>query len=227
MNKLIPSLFCIAIAVIISSCTSTSYFIPAVTANDITYLPKPMGSDSIKTRNYISGSLASLTLPYSTGDINMGFINFSRAHTTKNLNIAYGIFGFAGKTNYDSEYNQKRTPPEFDGKGLIGGGLRSSIGYYDSDGQAEFRILSWENALSFESGAYADFRKRMNDLNDPTIVSSTKTIMYSTGGATEMIFHSKRNLNNHFAFRIFYGFTPGLSHSLKKTLNMQKEKEHS
>ncbi|KQC01132.1 hypothetical protein [Pedobacter sp. Hv1] len=224
MNKSLFFLFGIAIVFSISSCSSPSYFIPAATGNDVSYLPKPMGSDSIKTRNYVSASLASLALPYATGDINMGFVNFSRAHTTKHLNIAYGVFGFAGETNYESGYHKKTTIPEFDGKGLIGGGLRTSIGYYDYAGPVEFRILSWENALSFESGAYADFRKRMNTLNDPNIISSTKTTLYTTGGATEIIFHSKRNLDNHFAFRFFYGFTPGLNQSIKTNFDYQKRR---
>lgn len=209
----------VALIVCINACSTPSYFIPAVTGNDVAYLPKPMGSDSIKTKNYLSASLASLNLPYSTGDLNMGFLNFSRAHTSKHLNIAYGAFGFAGETNYDNSYNKEIMVKGFDGKGFIGGGLRTSIGYYDSAGPVEFRILSWENALSFESGAYADFRKSANALNDPNVVSSTKTTMYTTGGATELIFHSKRNLDNHFAFRLFYGFTPGLN----KTLVTDKE----
>lgn len=214
MNKSIIILFCVALTLTISSCSTPSYYIPAVTGNDVSYLPKPMGSDSIKTKTYVSASLASLDLPYATGDLNMGFLNLSRAHTTKHFNIAYGVFGFAGETNYGSESAKKTMAQDFDGKGFIGGGLRTSIGYYDNAGQVEFRILSWENALSFESGAYADFRKKMSDLNDPNIISSTKTTMYTTGGATEIIFHSKRNLNNHFAFRFFYGFTPGLNKSL-------------
>lgn len=203
------------------SCSTPSYFIPAAAGNDISYLPKPMESDSVKVKNYISASLGGLLLPYSSGDVNMGFLNYSRAHTLKNINIAYGAFGFAGATNYDREFNNKENPiPEFDGKSVFGGGFRTSIGYYDNAGNAEFRILSWENALSFENGNYASFRKRMKDLNDPNVISSTKTTLFTTGGATEIIWHGKRNYNNHFAFRLFYGITPGLNSSLRSQYDL-------
>ncbi|RZL44651.1 MAG: hypothetical protein EOP00_19390 [Pedobacter sp.] len=213
------SLFAI-ISLFLVSCSTPSYFVPAVAGNDVTYLPKPMGSDSINVKNYISGSIGGLILPYSSGDLTMGFLNFSRAHTSKNVNIAYGAFGFAGETNYDTEYNKTNGIPEFDGKGIFGGGLRTSIGYYDNAGNAEFRILSWENALSFESGSYSDFRQKMRELNDPNIVSSKKTTLFTTGGATEIIWHGKKNINNHFAFRLFYGVTPGLNSSLKTQYNL-------
>ena len=206
------------------SCSTPSYFIPAAVGNDISYLPKPMEADSVKSKNYISASIGSLTLPYATGDVNMGFLNFSRAHTLKNINIAYGAFGFAGETSYNSEYNKKNAIPELDGKGVFGGGLRTSIGYYDNAGNAEFRILSWENALSFENGSYSTFRKKMDALNDPNIISSTKTTLYTTGIASEIIWHTKSNYNNQFAIRLFYGFTPGLNKSLEKTYSTDTSK---
>ncbi|TKC10373.1 hypothetical protein FA048_09280 [Pedobacter polaris] len=220
MKRKYALLSLISVTLFFSSCSTPSYFIPAAAGNDVSYLPKPMESDSLKVKNYISASIAALDLPYGTGAVDLGFLNFSRGHTLKNINIAYGAYGFAGATNYDSEYNKTNAVPEFDGKGIFGGGLRTSIGYYDNAGNAEFRILSWENALSFESGNYADFRKKMRNLNDPNIISSTKTTLFTTGGATEIIWHSKRNYNNHFAFRLFYGVTPGLNSSLRNEYNL-------
>lgn len=216
MKKTSTLLYFIVVTLFLSSCSTPSYFTPAASGNDVSYLPKPMESDSVKVKNYISGSIAGLSLPYGTGDINMGFLNFSRGHTLKNINIAYGAYGFAGVTDYDNTYTSKQNAiPEFDGKSVFGGGIRTSIGYYDNAGNAEFRILSWENALSFESGNYASFRKMMRNLNDPNIISSNKTTLFTTGGATEIIWHGKRNYNNHFAFRLFYGITPGLNSSLR------------
>ncbi|MGF1925919.1 MAG: hypothetical protein ACQUHE_17220, partial [Bacteroidia bacterium] len=141
-----------------TACNAPSYFLPATVGNDITYMPKPMNSDSIRVTSYLSASYAGLTLPYGTGELNMGFVNFHRSHTTKNLNIAYGAFGFAGKTALDETYNSKTTR-DFKGKTFLGGGLRSSISFYDVSGSTEFRMLGWENALSFENGSYSDFRK--------------------------------------------------------------------
>lgn len=204
-------------ALFLSSCSTPSYFVPAAAGNDIAYLPKPMESDSVKTKNYISASIAGLSLPYSTGDLNMGFLNFSRGYTFKNINIGYGAFGFAGSTSYDSSfYGEENEIEGFDGKGIFGGGIRSSIGYYDNAGNAEFRILSWENALSFENGNYSKFRNTMFNLNDPNIISTTKTTLYTTGISSEIIWHPKKNLNNHYAIRLFYGFTPGLNNSFNR-----------
>lgn len=188
---------------------------PSLVANDVSYLPKPMEVDSVKSRNYISGSIGGQTLPYNSGDVSFGMLNFSRAHTTKNFNFAYGVFGFAGQTTNEGSQRTVTSLPEFDRKGLFGWGLRSSIGYYDNAGNAEFRILSWENALSFENGAYANLRKRTNYATDPEIFSSKKTTLYTTGFASEIIWHGRRTPTNQFAFRLFYGFTPGLSNSLR------------
>jgi len=220
--KKLTFLTILSIIILISSCTSVSIYLPAVTGNDIAYLPKPMASDSIKTKNYVSGGIAGLTLPYSTGNLDMGFVNFSRAHTFENLNIAYGAFGYAGLTSYYNNNTKNTTATataDFDGKGFIGGGLRSSIGFYDASGNTEFRIISWENVLSFEGGGYADFRKKMNALQHPDIVSSTKTTLFTTGGATEIIFHAKKKYANQYALKAFYGFTPGLKNSLQTPYN--------
>ncbi|MES2419399.1 MAG: hypothetical protein V4541_14530 [Bacteroidota bacterium] len=221
--KLIGLLYLSGIVALLSSCNVPSYFLPAAPGNDIAYLPKPMSSDTIRVKNYISASYANLELPYATGELNMGFLNFSRAHTTKNLNIAYGAFGFAGKTFHDSGY-AKETSVNFNGKSFLGGGLRTAIGFYDVAGTADFRILSWENALSFENGSYADFRRSLkNQQNADTIVSKLTTI-YTTGIASEIIFHARRKPSTQFAFRLFYGFSPGLKRSLANDLAKSQNK---
>lgn len=210
-------------ALFLNSCSTPSYFVPAAGGNDISYLPKPMESDSVKTKNYISASIAGLSLPYGTGDLNMGFLNYSRGYTFKNINIGYGAYGFAGSTSYDSNfYGNDNKVEGFVGKGIFGGGIRSSIGYYDNAGNAEFRILSWENALSFENGNYSKFRKEMYQLNDPDIITSDKTTFYTTGISSEIIWHPKKNLKNHYAIRLFYGFTPGLNDSFNRGVSNEK-----
>jgi hypothetical protein len=213
MKKLAFAKLIVVSVLLLNSCSTPSYFVPAIAANDVSYLPKPMGSDSVKTKNYLSASIAGLSLPYGSGDLTMGMVNYSRAHTTKNLTIAYGAFAFAGNAINNVAQNEYNPVPQFD-KGFIGGGLRTSVGYYQRSGNAEFRILSWENALSFEGGGYSELRKQLQDLNDINIISSTKTTVYTTGLATEIIWHPKRNFNNHYAFRLFYGVTPGLNNSL-------------
>lgn len=218
------SLFAL-VTLFLASCSTPSYFVPATAGNDISYLPKPMESDSVKSKNYVSGSIAGLSLPYGTGDINIGFLNFSRGYTFNNINIGYGAYGFAGSTSYDRNfYGNENKVEGFVGKGIFGGGLRSSIGYYDNAGNAEFRILSWENSLSFENGNYSKFRKEVYQLNDPDIITSGKTTLYTTGISTEIIWHPKKNINNHYAFRLFYGFTPGLNESFNRGIFEEKPK---
>ncbi|MES2652649.1 MAG: hypothetical protein V4663_12975 [Bacteroidota bacterium] len=222
MNRLVGC-YIIIISLILSACNTPSYFLPAAVGNDIAYMAKPMHSDSVKAKNHISASYADLSLPYGTGELNMGFLNFHRSHTTKNLNIAYGAFGFAGKTYLDHTYNTKTTR-DFKGKTFLGGGLRSSISFYDVSGSTEFRMLGWENALSFENGSYSDFRKAVKSANSVDTISSTLTTIYTTGISSEIIFHAKRNLSNQFGFRLFYGFSPGLRKSL---MNDLKVREHN
>lgn len=205
------------VTLFLNSCSIPSYFVPAAVGNDISYLPKPMESDSVKSKNYVSASIAGLSLPYDSGNLNMGFLNFSRGYTFKNINIGYGAYGFAGTTSYDNNfYGEENEVEGFAGKGIFGGGIRSSIGYYDNAGNAEFRILSWENSLSFENGNYSKFRREMYSLNDTDIISSSKKTLYTTGISSEIIWHPKKNLNNHYAIRLFYGFTPGLNNSFNR-----------
>lgn len=223
MNFLRSPIILLFLVALYSSCSTPSYYSPALSGNDIAYLPKPMESDSVTVKNYVSGSIAGLSLPYSSGDVTMGFLNFSRGHTFKNLNIAYGAFGFAGATNYDDDFYERDNPtPDFSGKSAYGGGLRTSIGYYDNAGNAEFRIINWESALSFENGAYADFRKRLLATGNPEIVTSGNTTLFTTGISSEIIWHGRRNLNNHYAFKLFYGGTPGLNKSFKEGFERYK-----
>jgi len=200
---------------ILLSCSAPSFFLPAVTGNDVAYLPKPMEVDSVTSKTYLSASIAGMELPHNSGSMNMGFINISRGHTIKNINFAYGAFGFTGKTSDEDTNGGEKQIPEFDDKNFYGAGLRTSIGYFDNMGNAEFRMLSWDNSLSIENGNYSSFRKRIIDINNKDIVSASKTVLFTTGISTEIIWHSKRKPVNQFAFRVFYGFTPGLNSNLR------------
>ncbi|MDQ8006453.1 MAG: hypothetical protein REI64_16740 [Pedobacter sp.] len=215
--KRLQTLCTVAIILTLQSCKTPSYFLPAVTGNDISYLPKPMEVDSVKSKTYLSGSIAGLTLPYNSGNLDMGFLNVSRGQTFKHLNFAYGAYGFAGRTSDTHTNRGERQIAEFDNKNFYGGGLRTSLGFYDISGNAEFRLLSWENSLSFENGSYASFRKKYSTMNNPDVVSASKTVMYTTGAATEIIWHSKHRPVNQFAFRIFYGFTADLNSNLRQS----------
>lgn len=201
----------------LQSCVSPSYFLPAITGNDISYMPRPMEADSAKSKTYVSMSIAQLNLPHNSGNLDFGLLNISRGHTFKQLNVAYGAFGFAGITSDEGTNKGKYQIAEFDGKGFLGGGLRTSIGFFDNMGNAEFRMLSWESSLSFENGRYSSFRKKYANLYDENVISASQTTLFTTGGASEIIWHLKNKPNTQFAFRFFYGFTAGLTDNLKKS----------
>jgi hypothetical protein len=211
MKRLTPlTLICI-IAMLISSCSTQSFFSPGLNGNNIAYMPKPMGTDSVKSKIYVSGSFAGLSLPYSTGQLNMGFLNISRSHTLKNLTFSYGAFGVIGEAKYNNQFKKINTTPIYSYRGFSGGGLRTSIGFFNKIGKnLEFRILSWDSALSFENGAYSTLRSQLQTLNDPDIISSTKTTLFTSGGSTELIWHTNESDNNQIGVRMFFGATSGL-----------------
>lgn len=201
------------------SCTVKQYpgyYLPGALSNGVSYMPRPMEADSTKVKNYISAGISNVMLPYGSGEIIAGNFNFSRGHQSKNFNYAYGAFGYAGsiaEDTFDDFYDDKKR--HFDGlygKGTYGGGLRALIGFYDTSNRTEFRILNWENSLTFEGGGYSKFRKQVAD--SINVITTTKNIIYTTGLSSEIIWHSKKRVANQYAFRLFYGFTPGLSNSM-------------
>ncbi|MFD0941151.1 hypothetical protein [Pedobacter boryungensis] len=181
----------------ISSCGSLNstlpvFYTPASTSNHVSYLPKPMMADSVKTKNYLSVSFSNNTLPYETGDMVMGFINYNRSHVINNINFSYGGFAYFGGTSRGYENSTRKISDEFYGKGFQGLGLRTSIGYAEQSGNTEFRVLNWENSVVFEGGGYSSFIKKEREKHDPLSITSDKTTLYSTGGSTEVIWYGKK-----------------------------------
>jgi hypothetical protein len=221
-NTLIICFFCF----IITGCGISApnslpvYYTPAIIGNDISYLPKPMGSDSVKTQNYFSASFAGSTLPDDVGDLTMGQINYHRSHTFKNINLAYGAFGFFGGTSESGYVTSSRTlSKDFDGSGFYGAGLRTSLGVFETSGNTEFRILNWENTLSFEGGSYASLREKLRKDSEPLSVGSDKTSLLTTGASTEIIWRGSRNTDRNYGFRLFLGSTFGLKNNINYTEN--------
>lgn len=193
------------------------FYTPATTSNHMSYLPKPMRSDSVKTKNYISASFANNTLPYETGDMAMGFVNYNRSTVLNKINFSYGGFAYFGGNSQGYENSQRKINEDFYSKGFFGVGLRTSLGFAEQSGNTEFRILNWENALVYEGGSYASFRKDIRAKSDPLAIATNKTTLFTTGGSTEIIWHGRKNMDRQYGFRLFLGTTIGLQRDINYT----------
>ncbi|MDQ0965796.1 hypothetical protein QFZ20_001199 [Flavobacterium sp. W4I14] len=221
MKTKINTLFSFFLVVILTSSCRT-YLTPALPGNNMGYLPRPMEADSVKSLTHASASFAGASSP-GNGSVSfeLGMLNINRAHTFKGFNIAYGVFGYLGSaenTYQDNANNAKADyPPSFN-KNMYGFGLRTSIGFHSTsvNGNTDFRFINWENALSTESGAYADFRQEVYNgkVYNYAGVSNRKRF-WTTGLSTEVIFRGMRNHDIKHAFRLFIGGTPGLANSFK------------
>ncbi|SFA37872.1 hypothetical protein SAMN04488511_10148 [Pedobacter suwonensis] len=214
-------LFSFLLIVFLSSSCRT-YLSPALPGNNMGYLPRQMEADSIKSLTHASASYAGASSP-GNGSVSfeMGMLNINRAHTFKGFNVAYGVMGYLG--NAEHLYSNNRNdangdyPPAFNKK-MYGFGLRTSVGFHSTsiNGNTDFRFINWENALSTENGAYADFRDEIYNgkVYNYAGVSNRKRF-WTTGLSTEVIFRARRNHDIKHAFRLFIGGTPGLANSFK------------
>lgn len=220
-------LFLLPLIILFSSCRT--YITPALPGNNMGYLPRQMEADSIKSLTHASASYAGASSP-GNGSVSfeMGMLNVNRAHTFKGFNVAYGAFGYFGSAEhqYSNGKNDADYPPAFN-KNMYGFGLRTSIGFHSTslNGNTDFRFINWENALSTESGSYADFRDEIYNgkVYNYAGVSNRKRF-WTTGLSTEVIFRARRNHDIKHAFRLFIGGTPGLANSFKygQFINLEK-----
>lgn len=219
-TKINALLFSLLLIILSSSCRT--YLSPALPGNNMGYLPRPMEADSVKSLTHASASFAGASSP-GNGSISfeLGMLNINRAHTFKGFNIAYGVFGYMGsaENTYPDNVNDTKSdyPPAFN-KTMYGFGLRTSIGLHSmsANGNTDFRFINWENSLSAESGAYADFREEIysGKVYNYAGVSNRKRF-WTTGLSTEVIFRGRSNHDIRHAFRLFIGGTPGLANSFK------------
>ncbi len=222
MKKSLSLLAIVAGAILLQSCGSAInnlpvFYTPAAVSNDVSYMPKPMMSDSVKVKNYISGSFSNSVLPYETAEMLTGFVNYNRSHVLKNLNFSYGGFAYFGGTSRGYENSTRKVSEEYYEKGFHGFGLRTSVGFAEQSGNTEFRILNWENSLSFEGGSYAEFRKNVRSKADPLAIAANQTTLFTTGGSTEIIWYGKKNRDRQYGFRLFLGTTVGLQRNINYT----------
>jgi hypothetical protein len=195
----------LVIAGFFSSCSDHIYG-PALHHSDISYMPKPMSTDSIKSATYISGALVLDFSPNLNDQLTSGQLNISEAHTFKNFNLAYGAFTSLG--NYANNELTTTDPHYFKDKffGAVGGRLSGNF-YVNTDGHTDFRIIGFEAAYSHEFGDYASFRKEVT--GQPNFYTDTRTNLFTAGLTSEIVFHSRRRENTQMGFRLFVGETFG------------------
>jgi hypothetical protein len=202
-----------------TSCTS--FLTPAVLGNNMGYMPKAMGVDNVKSLTNVSASYAGSISPSAGTDFELGMANISRSHTFKKSNISYGMYGYIGKAsggdNDNTEENLKNYLPAFK-KSISGVGLRLSAGLHktSANGNTDFRYINFENAVSFEGGAYSDFRQEVYNSHIPDYVAvSNKRVLWTTGLSTEVIWRVRDNHDFRHAFRFFIGGTPNFANSFR------------
>ncbi|WP_448699132.1 hypothetical protein ACFGVR_19450 [Mucilaginibacter sp. AW1-3] len=184
-----------------TGCTQRIY-LPALLHNDISYLPRPMATDTVKTSQYIAGGVTFAEGSASMNDnIFIGQLNYSGAHTFKYINIAYGAYGFGG-----SYSNNTYSPADgyyFSDKSFFGFGGRASANFFAPVGRADIRILGIELSYSKEFGDYLAYRRSVK--NQPGFTIDDRSALFTGGLTTEVIWHGAKNYSNQFGFRVFIG----------------------
>ncbi len=214
MKRLLYLVLLLAISSL-SSCTR--YLFPATAGQDVVYQPKPMVADSVRSKFNITGGLAGTDGIHDEGDVTLGYLSLTQAHTFKSINFSYGVLGYFGKATktYVPENPKEGDLPPFN-KSTAGLGIHTSIGYHiTSDrGNTDYRIINWENALTREFGEYLDFRNQLyGNLTYKRLMVSRNKLLWTTGLSTEIIFHHRKDKNIKHAFKLFIGGSPNLGKS--------------
>jgi hypothetical protein len=195
-----PYLFTAALLLVFSSCTQ-HYYPSAMFQNDVQYMSKPYSEDSVRHGTYVSGTyMVELNSDNLDDSETAGLLNIYQSYTLKNpnLNISYGVLGFAG--NYTGNNNQFG----FD-KSFYGLGANFSISPYINKGNVDWRIIGLDLVYTKEFGDYAAFRNRMPDTEDLTFYR--KTNLFTFGLFTEAMIKVSPAVS--LAFKVGLNNTPG------------------
>jgi hypothetical protein len=195
--------------VFLSSCSPgivNKYYDPALLLADISYQPKPMASDSLKSAIYISGGINQREMQSESNSydmINMLQFDVNRAHTFNYINASYGFFAMGGY--FKNGLINNGEPHVFDKKNFSAIGLRGSLNTFYTKNNVDYRLLGIELSYSQEFGNYSKFRKSLQ--NQQYYYSIDNTKLFTAGVTTEMIVHSRRKEANQLGTRLFIGKT--------------------
>ena len=220
------SLCFIFLAFLLSSCSTTApvikYYDPAM-LGALTYMPKPLSFDSLNVSNYISGGYIQITAPYTKTGIqdvgNLAQIAFSRAHTFKNINFAYGIDGFAG--GYHNSFLEPGDIDYFKNKSVFGFQLKSSVNTFITSEFYDFRIIGADFSYSKEYGSFSTFRKDIIGRED--FYSIPETGLFSAGLSSEIIFRGRKSSNKQYGLKL--GFQNTFGNLLYQGFGVHSEKQ--
>ncbi|SDC12003.1 hypothetical protein [Pedobacter soli] len=226
MKSKITALTSLIFLAALSSCTSL--FTPAIMGNNMGYIPKAMGTDSVRTLTTVSASYAGAVSRNPGPSFEFGMANISRSNTFKVWNISYGIYGYAGNASYRENNNTDDLKDYLPGfkKSAAGLGLRFSTGlqHTSANQNTDFRYLTFENAISFEGGDYARFRQEVYNAPLPDYVAVTnRKVLWTTGLSTEIMWRARRNHDIRHAFRLFIGGTPNFADSFRSGVKAYDE----
>ncbi len=192
------------ILICFSSCAPALYS-PVLLGSDISYQPKPMTIDSVKSNMYFSAIVNLGSADNFEDEQYYTELNFSRAHAFQKFNLSYGAYGFWG--TYNNGYLESQDAHYFETKSFGGYGLRLSANHVMPFGRSEFRFPGIELSYSNEMGEFAHFRKEVS--NQPGFLVNSNTQIFSIGGSAEIIWHQRKYQYNRYSIRLMYGKTLG------------------
>lgn len=209
--RILP-LFCLML-LIFSSCSVTrpnQDLNPALIAGNLKYLPRPLESDSVSSKTYITTNYIRFD-ELNENDISGGGgeLSISRAHVFKNFNIAYGGSVSNGKITYKTFDNLGKfvSKNKTSFSAIL---LQTSIQGVIADGDSEYRYLGLDLGYSKELGDYKIIRNKLKGDESYTVIPNTG--LFTAGFSTEVTIRKNhlvgslrvsigRNFGNLLAFK--------------------------
>ena len=130
------------------------YYGTAHTANETTYLTKPVYTTSNANAIYFSGRFSHTVFPYYDNERTyFGELSLHRSHTWKHINLSYGILGYGGSYRIH-EVERYAGNKYFGGTGATG-----ELNFNLPFKKVDYRVIGVRTTLFYENGDYASFRK--------------------------------------------------------------------
>ena len=171
--------------------------------SDITYMAKPVVSDSTHWGTYVSAYL-NISDGYNYEDMNTFWeLDAHQSYTFNSGNVALGAFGYRGAYRFDPT-----NPPAFLGVhsnflrySYYGGGLRGSFNFTLPTEKIDVRFIGFDAVWTKEWGDYLSLRKRAQ--HTPETFITTEDELLSTALTSEICI--KLNPRSQLAVKLNLG----------------------